>query len=131
MTTYYIISAVVGVVLVLSIVALCIINEHKDKLKDLVYKLLRKTMVYVEEAEKSFGAGKGEAKLDYVLTKVELDMKNYNVKLPLVEIVDFIEQVLSTPNKKLNKNTTQPQVVRPNTITSQTNGIPNNQHQGV
>lgn len=130
MTTYYIISAVVGVVLVLSIVALCIINEHKDKLKDLVYKLLRKTMVYVEEAEKSFGAGKGEAKLDYVLTKVELDMKNYNIKLPLVEIVDFIEQVLGTPNKKLNKNTTQAQVVRPSPIASQTNGIPN-QNQGV
>lgn len=130
MTTYYIISAVVGVVLVLCIVALCIINEHKDKLKDLVYKLLRKTMVYVEEAEKSFGAGKGEAKLDYVLTKVELDMKNYNIKLPIVEIVDFIEQVLGTPNKKLSKNTTPAQVVRPNTIASQTNGIPN-QNQGV
>lgn len=108
MATYDIISGIVGVLLIATVIVLCIINERKDKAKELVYKLLRKVMTYVEEAETMFGSGKGEAKLDYVMTKVQLDCANYKIKISLPSVVDYIEQLLKTPNSHTAKVEAKP-----------------------
>ena len=81
-------------------------------------------MVYVEEAEKTFGAGQGEAKLDYVLTKVQLDCKNYKISISLPAVIDFIEQLLQSPTKRSSTKSAQPQVVRSAPIQGQINHTP-------
>lgn len=134
MATYDIVCTVIGLILIVSVVVLCIINEKKDKARELVYKLLRQVMVYVDEAEKMFGSGKGEAKLDYVMTKVQLDIANYKIKISLPSIIDYIEQVLSTPstqpaNQPANQPASQPAkqpVSQPRPNQTMVNTGPNN-----
>ena len=109
MGTYDIICVIVGVLLIGAVVVLCILNERKDKAKEQLYKLLRKVMDYVNEAEQMFGSGKGEAKLDYVMTKVQLDCATYGIKISLPSVIDYIEQVLATPKQVVGKESTQPQ----------------------
>lgn len=108
MSTYDIISVIVGLILIATVIVLCVMNERKDKAKELIYKLLRQVMTYVDEAERMFGSGKGEAKLDYVMTKVQLDCANYKIKISLPSIIDYIEQVLQTPSVRQSKTTVQP-----------------------
>lgn len=123
MATYDIVCTVVGIILIASIVILCFIVDKKDKAKSLLYKLLRQIMIYVDEAEQMFGTGKGEAKLDYVLTKVKLDCATYKINITIPQIVDYIEQVLATPRQVVESDTKPAQVVQSRPITPPNSSI--------
>ncbi len=128
MATYDIVCTVVGIILIATIVILCFILDKKDKAKSLLYKLLRQIMIYVDEAEQMFGSGKGEAKLDYVLTKVKLDCATYKINITIPQVVDYIEQVLATPKQVVKSDTKPAQVVQSRPTTQPNSSIT---HQGV
>ena len=55
---------------------------------------------YISQAEKMFGAGNGTAKLQWVLTMVELECVKANIESDTEAVKEQIEKVLSTPQSK-------------------------------
>lgn len=82
-----------------SIVTSILTTTGKSK-KARALEVLANVVTYVEQAEQIFGAGNGQAKLQWVLTKVQIDCVKNNVKLTDEEIAKQVESILSTPNKK-------------------------------
>lgn len=113
-----IVSIVVGALVIIGIIAFCIMNEKREKVKERLYNVLTNLASYVDEAEHMFAQGQGQAKLDYVIAKVKYDCITQRVKLTEQRIKDYIERILDTPRRKSVDNTTKPQVVQssPNTV---------------
>jgi len=110
MTAFNIASIVVGIITIGVIVVGCYALDRKDKAKERLMEVLTALAKYVEEAERLFGSGKGSAKLEYVIAKVQMECIEKHVKLSIDAIKDHIEQILSTPHKKQ----IQPQPIQPN-----------------
>lgn len=68
-----------------------------------ISSILRKVPYYVIEAENIFGAGNGQAKFSYVANKIQIDCVKARVKISDEEMATVIEDVLSTPSKKISK----------------------------
>lgn len=84
---------------VIAVVVNIIILLSKNK-KNTVLSIFSKIANYVSEAESIFGAGNGQAKLNWVLTKVQIDAVKANVKIEDEAIINQVENVLTTPQKK-------------------------------
>lgn len=92
------------VVAIASIVTSVFTTTNKKK-KTRVLAVLANVVTYVQQAEQIFGNGNGKAKLQWVLTKVQIDCFANKVTISDDEIVKEIDKVLSTPQKKENKTT--------------------------
>lgn len=88
-----------GVVAVGSIVASIFTTSKKNK-KARTLEILANVTDYVKQAETIFGTGNGTAKLQWVLTKVQIDCVKNNLKITDAEISNEVEKVLETPEKK-------------------------------
>lgn len=84
---------------VIAVVVNIITLLSKNK-KNTVLSIISKIANYVSEAESIFGSGNGQAKLNWVLTKVQIDAVKANVKIEDEAIIKQVENVLSTPQKK-------------------------------
>ena len=99
----YCVSALAScITIVSSIVAL-----HKKGYKAKVYSIITNIASYVSQAEATFGAGCGPAKLQWVLTKVQYDCVKQKVDIDEAVIVREVENILSTPQKKTDNETTE------------------------
>lgn len=88
-----------GVVAVGSIVTSIFTTNKKNK-KARTLEILANVTDYVKQAETIFGTGNGTAKLQWVLTKVQIDCVKNNLKITDEEISNEVEKVLETPEKK-------------------------------
>lgn len=91
---------------VITIVANVITLCKKNK-KAKVLEILSNIPNYVSQAEQIFGPGNGQAKLQWVLTKVQIDSVKANVDISEEEATSQIESVLQTPQKKEVEQTSQ------------------------
>lgn len=90
----------VSIGLTIVTVIINIITLLSKNKKNTVLGIIGKIASYVCEAESIFGAGNGQAKLNWVLTKVQIDAVKANVKIEDETIINQVENVLSTPQKK-------------------------------
>ncbi len=64
-------------------------------------KIFSKIIGYICEAEKVFAGVKNPmAKLNYVITKTQIDAVKNNLTIDDNDIVNYVEEVLETPQKK-------------------------------
>ena len=64
-------------------------------------KIFSKVIGYICEAEKVFAGVKNPmAKLNYVITKTQIDAVKNNLTIDDNDIVNYVEEVLETPQKK-------------------------------
>ena len=91
------VSAFVSVV---TIIANLIALRKKGK-KATINAILANIASYVSQAESIFGKGCGPAKLQWVLTKVQIDCVQANVKIDEAVVKSEVENILETPQKKL------------------------------
>lgn len=92
----YCLSAFVSVItIVANLIAL-----HKKGKKATINSILTNIASYVSQAEHIFGKGCGPAKLQWVLTKVQIDCVQANVKIDEAVVKSEIENILETPQKK-------------------------------
>lgn len=77
-----------------------IIMLFQKKNKTAVLDIMSKIPALVSEAEKVFGAKQGTAKLNWVLTKLQIECVKAKVKLSDEELTQAIESTLETPQKK-------------------------------
>ena len=83
-----------------------ILNKKKnksDKLVDLA-KVVQKLPEFIAEAENIFGAGNGNAKLAYVLNKVQIECLKNKVEFNEEQFKGEIENILRTPEKKVQND---------------------------
>ena len=90
------------VTIIVNIVALL-----KKNKKATVLQILSNVASYVSQAEQIFGSGNGQAKLQWVLTKIQIDSVKANVDISEEEVISQIEAVLQTPQKKEVEQTSQ------------------------
>ena len=91
-----------------SLIVLCFVKKTKINIPESVQTILCEQIpLWIIDAEAEFGAGNGEKKLKAVFTKAigylvsQLGLSSEQViKVYGDFIVDFIEDVLSTPSKK-------------------------------
>lgn len=104
--TFDVISIIVSsIITVGSIVASLFATSAKNK-KARALEILGTVADYVKQAETLFGSGNGTAKLQWVLTKVQIDCVKNNVKISDETINNEVERVLATPEKKKETTTT-------------------------
>lgn len=72
---------------------ICLIKNKGNKLSNILVNIPK----YITEAEKLLGAGTGPAKFQYVLSKIQMDCINANVKYDASKITSHIEEILGTP----------------------------------
>lgn len=94
-------SAIVAIASIVS----CLVGLHRKGKKAAITGILSNVVSYVNEAEQAFGAGNGHAKLQWVLTKTQIDCVRANVEIAESDIKAKVEEVLSTPQKKANQST--------------------------
>lgn len=97
---------VIEIVLVVLSVIIFLIRIFKTGKADYLSALLVLIPDYIKEAENKYSSGSD--KLYYVMTKVysylnSLNLKNYEKEKLAVQCVSYIENVLSTPQKKEDK----------------------------
>ena len=79
-----------------------IIALRKKGKKTKIAEIIGNIAVYVGQAEQIFGQGCGPAKLQWVLTKVQIDCVQANVKIDEAVVKQEVETILETPQKKLD-----------------------------
>ena len=84
-----------------------IVALHKKGYKAKVYAIITNIASYVSQAESIFGPGCGPAKLQWVLTKVQYEGDKQKVDIDEAVIVREVENILSTPQKKTDNETTE------------------------
>lgn len=90
------------ITIITNVITLC-----KKNKKTKVLEILSNIPSYVSQAEQIFGSGNGQAKLQWVLTKVQIDSVKANVDISEEEATSQIESVLQTPQKKEVEQTSQ------------------------
>lgn len=103
------IVAIAGYVATFVMALASIFAKKKDKGKrkvleydNAVREVLDKVPEFVVEAEKIFGAGNGTAKLIFVKTRLQCEAISRGVVIDEDTLVDEIEKILATPQKKEN-----------------------------
>lgn len=94
---------VIEIILIVLSVIIFLIRIFKTGKSDYLSALLVLLPDYIKEAEKKYSSGSD--KLYYVMTKVyaylnSLNLKNHEKEKLAVQCVSYIENVLSTPQKK-------------------------------
>lgn len=92
--------AIVPAVVALASIVGNIITLLQKKNKTAILGIMSKIPAFVSEAEKVFGAKQGSAKLNWVLTKLQIECVKTKVKLSDEELTQAIESTLETPQKK-------------------------------
>lgn len=82
-----------------------IITLSKKGKKATALSILSAIPDYVTQAESIFGAGNGQAKLQWVLTKVQIDAVKANINIEDSEIKARVESVMEAPQKKVTQET--------------------------
>lgn len=95
-----IISICVPAVVALASIIVNIVTLAKKGKKTSILSILAHVPDYVSQAESIFGAGNGQAKLQWVLTKVQIDAVKANADISDEQIKESVENVLATPQKK-------------------------------
>lgn len=97
---------VLGISTLISLITTIMQKVKAGKLNE-VNNILSNIAVYVAESESIFGAGNGNAKLQYVMNKVKIDCLQRDVEMSDEDIITQIESVLSAPQKKTEKEVKQ------------------------
>lgn len=84
-----------------------VVALFKKNKKAKVLEILANVPCYVSQAEQIFGAGNGQAKLQWVLTKIQIDCVKANVDITEDKAKEEIEKVLDTPQKKEVESTSE------------------------
>lgn len=78
--------------------------ENAQNLKDVLLSNIKASLpTLVAEAEDLFGAGNGPAKRNYVLNKVHIKCLELSIPYEENELIKLIEQILETPQKKMEQ----------------------------
>lgn len=108
----YIYYAVIGAECILSVILFfSSLSARKNRKLDNVANQLELKISHlkntipllVSEAEDMFGAGNGIAKLQYVLNKLHIQCLELSVPYDKEELTKCIDDVLSAPQKKMEK----------------------------
>ena len=89
-------SCVFGVVTIL-VNSLVLCKKNK---KAKILNIFANVPSYVSQAEQIFGPGNGKAKLQWVITKIQIDCVKANVEISEDAAAKEVERVLETPQKK-------------------------------
>ena len=99
--TYFLIgSSAISLFGIIATIATTIAKQKNTKSVKLA-KILQALPSYIQEAESIFGARTGVAKLAYVLNKINIDCLSSGVAFNSEEWTVEIEDILSTPQKKI------------------------------
>ena len=107
MVSSEIISLVCSCVFAVVTIIVNIVVLLKKNKKATVLQILANASSYVSQAEQIFGAGNGQAKLQWVLTKIQIDSVKANVDIPENVAKEVIEAILQAPQKKEVEQTSQ------------------------
>ena len=77
-----------------------LIASHKKGKKAKISEIIANIASYVIQAEHIFGKGFGPAKMQWVLTKVQIDCVEANVKIDEAVVRSEVENILEAPQKK-------------------------------
>lgn len=102
-----IVSLVSACVFAVVTIIVNIVTLLKKNKKATVLQILANVPSYVSQAEQIFGSGNGQAKLQWVLTKIQIDSVKANVDISEDVVKEEIESVLQTPQKKEVEQTSQ------------------------
>lgn len=101
--------AIISILITALSLIITIIKSIKSGKTEKVLAVVQQIPALVAQAETTFGAGHGEAKLNYVLTQLQLYALNNGIKVDAAYLTDQINSVVAT-TKVTN--------VTPNTATS-------------
>lgn len=99
MTVGEIIGLVLPIAIAVASVISNIITLIKKNKKSTALSILASVPNYVAQAEQIFGKGNGQAKLQWVLTKIQIDAVRANLKISDEEVTEKVEEILETPEK--------------------------------
>lgn len=102
-----IVSLVCACVFAVVTIIVNIIALLKKNKKATVLQILSNVASYVSQAEQIFGSGNGPAKLQWVLTKIQIDSVKANVDISEDVAKEAIEAILQAPQKKEVEQTSQ------------------------
>ena len=104
MTIYEIISLGFSATITTVSIIAYLIKRFKNKKTNEILEELQKTSEifakvpkYINQAEQIFGAKTGLAKLEFVLSKIQVDCARANINIEEQEMVKKIEEILATP----------------------------------
>ncbi|UPW36494.1 hypothetical protein [Peromfec virus RodF8_36] len=94
-------SLAVTAISIIIAIAQTIKKGKKEKTVELA-KVVQKIPDFISEAEQIIGEGKGIAKLQYVLNKIQLQCQINNIDFEEKAFTEEVEKILETPQKKEN-----------------------------
>lgn len=104
MIEQYIIFIINGTVTLIAVIVALL--KKKGSAKNSVLEIIEKIPEYIREAEALFGRKTGEAKLNYALSRIQLECLKTNLDYNEDYYIKNIENVLNTPQKEFKNETT-------------------------
>lgn len=94
-------AAITAISIIIAIIQ-TIKKGKKSKTVELA-KVVQKIPEFITEAEQIIGTGKGVAKLQYVLNKIQLQCQLAGIEFQEQQFKQEVEKILETPQKKITK----------------------------